>query len=171
MKSHTVLVWDFLFLRMPKDYSEERIKVPRFNEESGFYTTPKRSEIMSKIRGKNTKPELAFRKALYAEGYRYRIDYKKLIGKPDIALPKYKTVIFIDGEYWHGKNWEERKPKIKTNREFWIAKFERNIQRDKEVNKALKEKGYTVFRFWETEIKKELNSCLATVTRHLEQQF
>jgi DNA mismatch endonuclease (patch repair protein) len=156
---------------MSKDYSEERIKVPRFNEESGFYTTPQRSKIMSKIRGKNTKPELAFRKALYAAGYRYRVDYKKLIGKPDIALPKYKTVIFIDGEYWHGKNWEERKPKIKTNREFWIAKFERNIQRDKEVNQALKEKGYTVFRFWETEIKKELNSCLATVTRHLEQQL
>ncbi|MGC1515371.1 MAG: very short patch repair endonuclease [Maribacter sp.] len=156
---------------MSKDYSEERIKVPRFNEESGFYTTPQRSKIMSKIRGKNTKPELAFRKALYAAGYRYRVDYKKLIGKPDIALPKYKTVIFIDGEYWHGKNWKERKPKIKTNREFWIAKFERNIQRDKEVNQALKEKGYTVFRFWESEIKKELNSCLAIVTRHLEHQF
>ena len=155
---------------MSKEYSEERIKVPRFNEESGFYTTPQRSKIMSKIRGKNTKPELAFRKALYAKGYRYRIDYKKLIGKPDIALPKYKTVIFIDGEYWHGKNWEERKPKIKTNREFWIAKFERNIQRDAEVNRALGEKGYTVFRFWESEIKKELDACLHRVIQHLERQ-
>ncbi|WP_419213300.1 very short patch repair endonuclease [Maribacter sp. X9] len=155
---------------MSKDYSEERIKVPRFNEESGFYTTPQRSRIMSKIRGKNTKPELAFRKALYAKGYRYRIDYKKLIGKPDIALPKYKTVIFIDGEYWHGKNWEERKPKIKTNRAFWIAKFERNIQRDAEVNQALKEKGYTVFRFWESEIKKELDACLRIVIEHLERK-
>ncbi|MGS0525664.1 hypothetical protein ACU8V7_11150 [Zobellia nedashkovskayae] len=73
---------------MPKDYSIERIKVPRFNEESGFYTTPQRSKIMSKIKGKNTKPELAFRKALYAAGYRYRIDYKKLIGRPDIVLKK-----------------------------------------------------------------------------------
>ena len=155
---------------MSKEYSEERIKVPRFNEESGFYTTPERSKIMSKIRGKNTKPELAFRKALYAKGYRYRIDYKKLIGKPDIALPKYKTVIFIDGEYWHGKNWEDRKPKIKTNREFWIAKFERNIQRDVEVNRALEEKGYTVFRFWESEIKKELDACLCSVIDHLERQ-
>ena len=164
------MVWDFLFLNMSKEYSEERIKVPRFNEESGFYTTPQRSKIMSKIRGKNTKPELAFRKALYAKGYRYRIDYKKLIGKPDIALPKYKTVIFIDGEYWHGKNWEERKPKIKTNREFWIAKFERNIQRDAEVNRALEEKGYTVFRFWESEIKKELDACLRNVIDHLERQ-
>ena len=99
-------------------YEDKKIKVPRFNEESGFYTTPERSKIMGKIRSKNTKPELAFRKALYATGYRYRIDYKKLIGRPDIVLKKYKTVIFIDGEYWHGHNWEERKKKIKTNREF-----------------------------------------------------
>ena len=152
---------------MSKDYSKERIKVPRFNEASGFYTTPQRSKIMSKIKGKNTKPELAFRKALYAAGYRYRIDYKKLIGKPDIALPKYKTVIFIDGEYWHGKNWEERKPKVKTNREFWIAKIERNMQRDAEVNEKLNAMGYTVFRFWETDIKKNLEQCLEKTLRHL----
>ncbi|PHN94875.1 very short patch repair endonuclease [Maribacter sp. 6B07] len=152
---------------MSKDYKQERIKVPRFIEESGFYTTPQRSKIMSKIRGKNTKPELAFRKALYAAGYRYRIDYKKLIGKPDIALPKYKTVIFIDGEYWHGKNWEERKPKIKTNRDFWIAKIERNIQRDQEVNQELKRLGYTIFRFWETQVKKDLENCLQITISHL----
>ncbi|WP_420603418.1 very short patch repair endonuclease [Flagellimonas sp.] len=152
---------------MPKKYSEERIKVPRFNEESGFYTTPERSKIMGKIRGKNTKPELAFRKALWAAGYRYRIDYKKLIGKPDIALKKYKTVIFIDGEFWHGHNWEERKHKIKTNREFWIPKIERNIQRDQEVNLALEEMGYTVFRFWESEVKKHLDTCLEKVIESL----
>lgn len=152
---------------MPKKYSEERIIVPRFNEESGFYTTPQRSKIMSKIRGKNTKPELAFRKALYAAGYRYRIDYKKLIGKPDIALKKYKTVIFIDGEYWHGKNWEERKPKVRTNREFWIAKIARNMQRDQEVNRELERLGYKVFRFWESDIKKELDNCLQKVIKHL----
>ncbi len=153
---------------MPKNYSEERIKVPRFNEEAGFYTTPQRSKIMSKIRGKNTKPELAFRKALWNAGYRYRIDYKKLIGKPDIALNKYKTVIFIDGEYWHGYNWEERKTKIKTNREFWIPKIERNMQRDREVNEELKLLGYTVFRFWESDVKKNLQSCLKKVISHLE---
>ena len=152
---------------MSKPYSKERIKVPRFNEESGFYTTPERSKIMGKIRGKNTKPELAFRKALWAAGYRYRIDYKKLIGKPDIALNKYKTVIFIDGEFWHGHNWEERKQKIKTNREFWIPKIERNIQRDHEVNTELKRLGYTVFRFWERDVKKNLDDCLNRVLEHL----
>ena len=155
---------------MPKKYSEKRIIVPRFNEESGFYTTPERSKIMAKIRGKNTKPELAFRRALYAAGYRYRIDYKKLIGRPDIAMKKYKTVIFIDGEYWHGQHWKERKSKIKTNRAFWIAKIERNMQRDSEVNTELLRMGYTVFRFWEKDIKKNLEASLQKVLTHLEQQ-
>lgn len=155
---------------MSKKYSEERIKVPRFNEASGFYTKPQRSKIMSKIRGKNTKPELAFRKALYAKGYRYRIDYKKLIGRPDILLKKHKTAIFIDGEYWHGHKWEERKSKIKTNRDFWIAKIERNMQRDREVNQGLSNLGYAVFRFWENEIKKDLETCLEKVIAHLEKQ-
>ncbi len=153
---------------MSKPYSEEPIKVPRFNEESGFYTTPKRSKIMGKIRGKNTKPELVFRRALYAAGYRYRIDYRKLIGRPDIALKKYRTVVFIDGEYWHGHNWEEKKPKIKTNREFWIAKIERNMQRDRQVNHELEHLGYKVFRFWEGEVKKELKRCVQEVVTHLE---
>ena len=153
---------------MSKSYSEERIKVPRFNEESGFYTTPERSKIMGKIRGKNTKPELAFRKGLYAKGYRYRIDYKKLIGRPDIVLKKHKTVIFIDGEFWHGYNWKERKKRIKSNREFWIAKIERNMQRDREVNAELKNQGYEVFRFWESAIKKDLEKCLEIVIAHLE---
>ncbi len=152
---------------MSNVYDEERIIVPRFNEASGFYTTPERSKMMSKIRGRNTKPELQFRKALWAAGYRYRIDYKKLIGKPDIVLKKYKTVIFIDGEFWHGFNWEERKAKIKTNREFWIPKIERNLQRDREVNFALETKGYKVFRFWEKEIIKELDECLHQVISHL----
>jgi len=153
---------------MSKKYSQHPIKVPRFREENGFYTSPKRSKIMSKIRGKNTKPELAFRKALWAVGYRYRIDYKKLIGRPDILLKKYKTAIFIDGEFWHGYNWEERKTKIKSNREFWIAKIERNMQRDNEVNQELQRLGYTVFRFWQKEIDLNLEGCLKTVLNHLQ---
>ncbi len=152
---------------MSKSYAKDRIKVPRFNEESGFYTTPERSKIMGKIKGKNTKPELAFRKALWAAGYRYRIDSRKLIGRPDIVLNKYKTVVFIDGEFWHGHNWEERKLKIKTNKDFWIAKIERNMQRDHEVNAELKRIGIKVFRFWENEIKKELERCVQEVVLHL----
>jgi len=153
---------------MPKTYPQNTIKVPRFREENGFYTTSERSKIMSKIRGKDTKPELAFRKALWAKGYRYRVDYKKLIGKPDILLKKYKTAIFIDGEFWHGFNWEERKEKIKSNRTFWIPKIERNIQRDAEVNEELRRLGYTVFRFWQKQVDKDLEGCLEKVVSHLE---
>ena len=144
-------------------YEDNKIKVPRFNEASGFYTTKKRSKIMSKIRSKNTKPELLFRKALWKEGVRYRVDSKKLPGKPDVSIQKYKLAIFIDGEFWHGYNWDERKDKIKSNRGFWVPKIERNMQRDLEVNRQLNTMGYTVFRFWEKEIKSELNKCINDV--------
>lgn len=151
-------------------YEQNKIKVPRFNEKSGFYTTKKRSKHMSKIRGKDTKPEIKFRKALWSKGYRYRVNYKKLAGKPDILFKKYKTVVFIDGEFWHGFNWEEKKAKIKSNRGFWIPKIERNMQRDQEVNNTLEVMGYKVFRFWEHEIKKDFENCLSQVIDHLEQQ-
>lgn len=149
-------------------YTEEKIKVPRFKEEAGFYTTKKRSKIMSKIRGKNSKPELRLRKALWAKGIRYRINSKILPGRPDISIEKYKLAIFIDGDYWHGYNWEERKPKIKTNREFWIPKIERNMQRDREVNQQLEDMGFTVFRFWDHEIKTSLNKCVNDVMVYLQ---
>lgn len=144
-------------------YEEPKIKVPRFNEASGFYTTKKRSKIMSKIRGKNTKPELLFRKALWKKGVRYRVNNKKLPGKPDVSIQKYKIAVFIDGEYWHGYNWDERKDNIKSNRDFWVPKIERNMQRDREVNRQLMDMGYTIFRFWEKEIKNELNKCINDV--------
>ena len=155
---------------MSKKYViEEPIKVPKFNEESGFYTTPKRSKQMSKIRGRDTKPELTLRKALWAKGYRYRKDYKKLIGKPDIAMPIHKTVIFIDGEFWHGYDWENRKQKIKSNQDFWIPKLERNMQRDREVNHSLEEKGYKVFRFWSKEVLKNLDAVVNEIVAHVEE--
>ena len=140
-------------------YEDNKIKVPRFNEESGFYTTKKRSKIMSKIRGKNTKPELLFRKALWNKGVRYRINSKKLPGKPDVSIQKYKLAIFIDGEFWHGYNWDERRNKIKSNRGFWVPKIERN----EEVNQLLEDMDYTVFRFWEQDVKNELDKCINDV--------
>jgi len=149
-------------------YKKEKIKVPRFNEEAGFYTTKQRSKIMSKIRGKNTKPELMFRKALWRKGVRYRVNSKQLPGKPDVSIKKYKLAIFVDGEYWHGYNWDERKPKLKTNRNFWIPKIERNMQRDEEVNQQLNALGFTVFRFWEHEIKKDLNTCINDIMVYLQ---
>lgn len=150
------------------NYSKDKIKVPRFNEASGFYTTTKGSKIMSKIRGKDTKPELQFRKALWKKGVRYRIDSKQLPGRPDVSIKKYKLAIFIDGEYWHGYNWDERKVKLKTNREFWIPKIERNMQRDREVNQQLKEMDFTVFRFWTHEVKDNLKTCINDVMMYLD---
>lgn len=110
---------------------------PKFKEEHGFFTTEERSAIMKKIPSKNTKPELIFRKELWRRGYRYRINDKKLPGSPDIVFKKMKTAIFIDGEFWHGFNWQEKKKKIKANRGYWIPKIERNIERDERNNKEL----------------------------------
>lgn len=142
------------------NYNKPNIIVPKFNEASGFYTTKERSKIMSKIRGKNTKPELLFRKALWQNSVRYRIDSKQLPGKPDVSIKKHNLAIFIDGEFWHGYNWDERKDSIKSNRAFWIPKIERNMQRDRQVNQQLYDIGYTVFRFWSKEIVTDLDRCL-----------
>ena len=146
-----------------KTYPEYTIQVPRFSEANGFYTTRERSELMSRIKAQNTKPEIKLRKVLWALGLRYQKNVKSLPGKPDIVLRKYKLVIFIDGEFWHGFKWEEKKGKIKSNREFWIPKIERNMQRDREVNERLEALGYTVIRFWEQQVKKDLNWCINLV--------
>lgn len=144
-------------------YQQTVIKVPRFEESAGFYTTSLRSKIMANIKSKNTKPEVAFRKKLWSLGYRYRINYKKLPGTPDIYLPKFKTIVFIDGEFWHGYNWEEKKQKIKSNRAFWIPKIERNMQRDIQINTTLNAMGYNVIRLWDWQIKENVDDCLNIV--------
>lgn len=119
------------------------------------FTKQKRSEIMSKIRSKNTKLEASFCKLLsakiYSKGFRYRRNYKKLPGCPDIVFPKYKLAIFIDGDFWHGydfKNNRKRLPK-----EYWVTKIARNIIRDKQNNRILKKMGWQVIRIWGHELK------------------
>lgn len=149
---------------MKKYKSTEAIKVPRFSEKEGFYTTEIRSRTMSKIRGKNTKPELLLRKEMWKQGFRYRISDKSLPGKPDISNKSRKIALFVDGEFWHGYKWEEKKSNIKSNRTFWIPKIERNIQRDEEVNLMLKELGYKVLRFWDFQIKQDLVGCLNSIS-------
>lgn len=149
-------------------YQRNIIKVPRFKEANGFYTTKARSQLMSKIKGKETKPETKLRKVLWGLGIRYRKNVKKLPGTPDIVIPKYKLVIFVDGEFWHGYNWEEKKTRIKTNRNFWIPKIERNMQRDHEANLQLTQTGWKVFRFWGNEIKKEFGTCLFKILEYID---
>jgi DNA mismatch endonuclease (patch repair protein) len=147
----------------------EKIKVPRFEEEAGFYTTPERSELMAKIRSENTRPEIMLRKALWAVGLRFRVHNKKLPGRPDISNQRLKLAVFVDGEFWHGYQWQEKKQQIKSNRAFWIPKIERNMQRDEEVNWQLRQRGFTVFRFWEREVKKELGACVKRVLDYVEE--
>ncbi len=148
----------------------EKIIVPRFEESAGFYTSAQRSRMMSKIRSKNTRPEMRLRKALWNAGLRYRLHNKHLPGKPDIAIQKLKIAIFVDGEFWHGYEWEKKRGKIKSNRAFWIPKIERNMQRDREVNALLKKMGFEVFRFWESEVKKEIGTCIKQVLDYVAHQ-
>ncbi len=143
------------------------IKVPRFKKENGFETTPKRSNTMSQIKSKNTKPEMLLRKELWHGGLRYRVNRKDLPGKPDISIKKYKLAVFVDGEFWHGYNWEEKKEKIKSNRKFWIPKIERNMQRDQENNQKLKEKGYKVIRYWAHEVKENVSACAEPINQYI----
>lgn len=107
---------------------------------------------MSKIHSKDTKPELIVRKALFARGFRYRIHDKRLPGKPDIVLPKYKTVIFVNGCFWHGHNCKLFKiPKTRTD--FWMKKINSNKERDIKNLKLLKDMGWKVITVWECSIR------------------
>ncbi|TKC08398.1 very short patch repair endonuclease [Pedobacter polaris] len=145
---------------------KDKIQVPRFEESAGFYTTKQRSKTMSKIRGKNSVPELLLRKALWAKNMRFRIHNKNLPGKPDIIIEKYKLAVFVDGDFWHGYEWHIRKPK--SNQSFWIPKIERNMQRDRFVSEQLTEMGFTVMRFWEHEVRTNLNACVNQVMLYIE---
>ena len=96
-----------------------------------------RRYIMSRIRNKDTSIEVSLRKALWGAGIRYRKNYREIPGAPDIAITKYQIAIFCDGEFWHGKDWETKKARIKSNRDYWIEKIERNINRDSETDRTL----------------------------------
>lgn len=118
-----------------------------------IWSKEKRSECMSKIRSKDTKPELALRKALFARGFRYRVNDKHLPGKPDIVLSKYKTVIFLHGCFWHKHEGCKYAGTPKTNTEFWVDKITSNSQRDNVNAEKLTALGWNVLTVWECEIR------------------
>lgn len=128
-------------------------------------TQEQRHKNMKNIRSKNTKIERILRKALWERGIRYRKNYSKLPGKPDIVLTKYKIAIFCDSEFFHGKNWEAQKIRLAkgNNGEFWINKISKKIIHDEEINKKLWLMGWTVIRFWGEEIKKNTDECIKTI--------
>lgn len=131
-------------------------------------TPEQRRRNMQAIRSKDTTIELRMRKALWERGVRYRKNYKKLIGKPDIVITKYKIAVFCDSDYWHGYDWENRNQRIKSNRDYWVPKIERNMERDREVTAALQDEGWLVLRFWEWQIRKHLNECVEAVLQFIE---
>lgn len=128
-------------------------------------TKEQRHKNMVNIKGKNTSIELCLRKALWNRGIRYRKNYNKLPGKPDIAITKYKIAVFCDSEFFHGKDWEVLKPRLEAgnNAEYWVPKISRNRERDEEVNKELLFLGWIVIRFWGKEIKKNTDECIKVI--------
>lgn len=128
-------------------------------------TPAQRRKNMQHIRSKDTEIEMILRKALWKSGIRYRKNYDKLPGKPDIAITKYKIAIFCDGEFFHGKNWDQLSEKLKysNNSDYWIKKISRNIERDREIDASVRAMGWYVIRFWGKDIKKDIDSCLKVV--------
>ena len=118
---------------------------------------------MSKVKLKGGKAETLLAKALWHQGYRYRKNDKRLPGSPDIAILRYRIAIFVDGEFWHGKDWEMRKSRLKRNREYWIEKIEENMARDLRNDQLLTQAGWTPIHFWEKEIMKNVPACVAEV--------
>ena len=124
-----------------------------------------RSYNMSCIKGKNTKPELLVRKFLFANGFRYRLHDKRLPGKPDIVLSKYKSVIFIHGCFWHGHNGCQKFVVPKTRTEFWLNKISTNISNDKKHIRELRKDGWRVFTVWECTLKDK--NTLEKLLKHI----
>lgn len=128
-------------------------------------TRDQRRKNMQSIKSRDTSIEIKLRRALWKKGIRYRKNYKKLPGKPDIVLTKYKIAIFCDSEFFHGKDWEVLKPRLErgNNSRYWVQKIERNRERDDEINKQLLFRGWTVIRFWGKEITGNVDECVKVV--------
>ena len=123
------------------------------------HTKEQRSKNMKAVKNKDSKIEIALRKALWQRGIRgYRKNFKKVEGKPDIAFVRLKIAVFADSEFWHGKNWEQKKHEIKSNQSFWHKKIEGNIARDQTVNRILTEQGWTILRYWGKDILKKTDT-------------
>lgn len=136
-------------------------------------TPAQRHKAMKRIKAKDTSIEVRLRKALWHEGYRYRKNFKVLPGKPDIALTKQRIAIFCDSDFFHGKDWDQvLKPRLLKgkNPEFWIKKIESNMERDEQNNQELAYLGWTVIRFWGSDIEKNLGMCVKTIEEYILEQ-
>ena len=118
---------------------------------------------MSHVKTKRNSAEIMIAMSLWLRGYRYRLNYKALPGSPDIALAKYRIAIFIDGEFWHGKDFEQRKTKLKNNKDYWIEKIQENIDRDLKNDKLLRQMEWYPIHFWSNDVIKYCNQCVEEV--------
>lgn len=118
---------------------------------------------MQAIRNKDSKAEQLLAKTLWAKGFRYRKNDKGVFGKPDLTLKRYRLAVFVDGSFFHGRDWEVQKYRIKSNREFWWKKIEGNMKRDRQVNEELRKRSWKIIRFWDTEILKNLAYCVQII--------
>ena len=137
-------------------------------------TAEQRKKCMSNIHSKDTDIEVKLRNALWHRGYRYRKNYNKIPGKPDIALTKYKIAVFCDSEFFHGKDWDESlhaQILRGSNPEFWEKKILRNMERDQEVNQQLGSLGWVVLRFWGKDIKKDPEKCIEVIEETIKKQL
>ena len=125
---------------------------------------------MKAIRYKDTKIEIVLRKELWSRGIHYRKNCKDLPGKPDIVFKGKKVAVFCDSEFWHGYDWEKQKERIGTRRDYWLSKIERNMERDREVNKSLQDMGYIVLRFWGRSILKDTSACADEIENVLKER-
>lgn len=132
-------------------------------------TPEQRKKNMQAIKNKGSEIERILQEALITKGYIFNTNDKSVFGKPDIVFHEKKIAVFCDSEYWHGWNWEVKKFEIKSNQDFWIAKIERNMERDKEVNEYLQNEGWIVLRFWGKEIKKNTEECIEIIKVKMEE--
>ncbi len=131
------------------------------------HTPEQRHKNMKAVKNSGSKIETMLQKELWHRGLRYRKNVKSIYGKPDIAFIGKKIAVFCDSEFFHGYDWENKQKEIKSNRDFWIPKIERNIQRDIEVNEKLRSEGWKVIRFWGNDIKRNLKECADIIEKAL----
>lgn len=128
-----------------------------------YESTPETRKRMSKVRLKGGKAEALLAKELWHKGYRYRKNDKRLPGSPDIAILKHRIAVFVDGEFWHGKDWKTRKERLQRNREYWIEKIEENMARDLRNDQLLIQVGWTPVHLWEKDVLKKTEECIAEI--------
>ena len=126
---------------------------------SDHLTPEQRRRCMQANRSKDTRPERLLARELWRRGYRYRKNVRGLPGSPDICFKSRKVAVFVDGDFWHGRDWAQAKQRIKSNRAYWYDKIERNILRDRRDTQRLTAMGWTVLRFWEGEVLHNLAAC------------